>query len=199
MPLNPKDQTSVRYGSRLISKMLSGPSSGLTRSLRINLSKIFTCGKCSVQTDADATTSEHSEVVLPTAEVEKFRAKLPEARRLGADARVSRTSRTIGGPTHPGPSCRCECSADPNIEYLSDGITEYHQPVVSTVSMRSWPAAPSSLQADPRERWRRLGAQTVLPGGATVRRSLIVRTELVDAVNGWHCGAGNMGVVHQTF
>src|SRR5712692_10325495 len=82
-------------------------------------------------------------------------------------------------------------SANPDAEYLSDGITES---IINSLSQlpqlrvmaRSTVFRYKGKEIDPQEVGQRLGVRAVLVGRVLqISDSLIVRTELVDVANGW--------------
>lgn len=83
-------------------------------------------------------------------------------------------------------------SADPNAEYLSDGITESIINRLSEISRLRVVARNTAFQyknqdaITPQEIGAKLGVRAILTGRVLQHgERLIVRTELVDAINGW--------------
>jgi TolB-like protein/Tfp pilus assembly protein PilF len=82
-------------------------------------------------------------------------------------------------------------SANPETEYLSDGITESIINSLSKIPQlrvmaRSTVFRYKGTEVDPREVGQHLGVRAVLAGRVLqISDSLIVRTELVDVANGW--------------
>lgn len=80
---------------------------------------------------------------------------------------------------------------DPNVEYLSDGITESIINIMSQLGTLKV-TAPSIIfrhrdeSLTPQEVGRRLGVEAVLSGRVIrLNGRLVIRTELVDVLNGW--------------
>ncbi|HJS23098.1 MAG TPA: winged helix-turn-helix domain-containing protein [Pyrinomonadaceae bacterium] len=89
------------------------------------------------------------------------------------------------------------CTGDPELEYLADGLTDNITNNLSRVSKlrvmsRSAVFRYRSKEADPRQSGRELGASVVLVGKINARKSgLTIGVELVDVTTGWQLWGEN--------
>jgi len=84
-----------------------------------------------------------------------------------------------------------DSSGDPNVAYLSDGLTETiinHLSLLPSLSVRACSTVLryKGLEVDPQEVGKELGVRAVLIGRLVqFAQKLIIRTELVEVTNGW--------------
>lgn len=130
----------------------------------------------------------------------RFAASVREVQARGADTAAARQTRAVGEEGEAGARAKAvdslavlplvNVSADPNTEYLADGITES---IINSLSQlpqlrvmaRSTVFRYKGREADAQEVGRELGVRAVLLGRVLqFDDHLIVRTELVDAADG---------------